>query len=473
MRRRILHLTAVGALTAVVVSASFIAATLVLPRHSKADAGITVTVLEDTLGGQSAQPGGDGINNLGHVVGSADTDSGTGHAFYWDGTMHDLTPTSDSYSRASAINDSDQIVGTTGAEWLGETVEAVEWLIPSPMSAPTPLALPSNTSVGAFSGPNAISNQGQIVGTGNDLTTGANVPISWIGGVPTVLSMPQGVTGCQAVDVNDSGEIFGYCDDGTSDVWPSQDSPAPIALLPLTPGGSLFAFKINNLGHVVGISTGSMGEEHAVLWLDPTSPPEDLGALGLSCSDCTLASGVNDSDQVVGIGWTGSPAVDGPVLIENGTITPLGMPTNQNCGPAFPYAINNNGQAIAGTIFGSACTVLWSNIGSPPTPLDQIQRISTQVQGLVASGTLTSGEGNALQVKLNAALASLGQSGSTTTTSASNTTGNTTGNTTAACNQLQAFVNQVQAYVNSGRLTTAQGQSLISAANAVTTKLCI
>jgi probable HAF family extracellular repeat protein len=300
-----------------------------------------------------------------------------------------------------------------------------------------------------------------------------DVPISWIGGVPTVLSLPLGATGCQAIDVNEPGQIFGYCSDGNAYVWPSATA-APIALLPLTPGGWVSAFKINNLGHVIGVSPTSTGDRHAVLWTDPTSPPEDLGSLGLSCSDCNMATALNDNDQAVGVGWTGNPAVDGPVLIGNHTLTPLGMPANQDCGPAFPYDMNNAGQVIAGTIIGTPCLVLWTITGSPSTPQQQIQTISTQVQGLVSSGTLTSGEGNALQVKLDAALASLGQSGSTTTTNASASTSASqkTGNTTAACNKLQAFVNQVQAYVNSGRLTTAESQPLITAANGVTTKLC-
>jgi len=468
MRRRILRITVAAWLTAVVVAASFIAVKFVLPRPSHADAGFNPTALLDTLNGQSSvsdQPGG--LNDLGHIVGGADIGTGTWHAFYWDGTLHDLTPSSDAYTSASDINNSDQIVGFDGTG-------PVVW--PSPTSPPMPLALPSNLSIYA---PSAISNTGEIVGTGYDGNAGVNVPIAWIDDLYTPLSVPTGATGCQALDVNDLGEIFGNCDDGTNDVWPSVTS-APIPLLPLTPGGNVWAFHINNLGHVVGMSTDSTdstGELHAVLWLDPTDPtstPEDLGPLGRTCSDCDLATAVNDSDQVVGIGWAGDPAVDGPVLIGNHTLTPLGMPANQDCGPAWPDAINNNGEAIAHTIVGTACTVVWTGISAPPTPPQQIQAIGTQVQGLVSSGTLTSAEGNALQVKLNAALASLGQSGSTTTTSASQKTktGNTTGNTTAACNELQAFVNQVQAYVNSGRLTTAEGLSLITAANAVTTRLC-
>jgi hypothetical protein len=39
-----------------------------------------------------------------------------------------------------------------------------------------------------------------------------------------------------------------------------------------------------------------------------------------------------------------------------------------------------------------------------------------------------------------------------------------------ACNQLNSFINQVNAFSGNGTLTPAQGQSLIDAVNAVSTK---
>jgi len=45
------------------------------------------------------------------------------------------------------------------------------------------------------------------------------------------------------------------------------------------------------------------------------------------------------------------------------------------------------------------------------------------------------------------------------------------GNANAATNQLTAFINQVNALIRSGRLSEAQGQSLIDAANTIIAKL--
>lgn len=77
------------------------------------------------------------------------------------------------------------------------------------------------------------------------------------------------------------------------------------------------------------------------------------------------------------------------------------------------------------------------------------QGILNTVAGLVANGTLTSSEGNALSATLNAAKTSIER------------------DRPSADNQLRAFINQVQALQGSGRLSAAVAQQLIAAANRV------
>jgi hypothetical protein len=79
----------------------------------------------------------------------------------------------------------------------------------------------------------------------------------------------------------------------------------------------------------------------------------------------------------------------------------------------------------------------------------QITLLSNQVNNLVSSGILSSGNGNALTVKLDHAQASLNA-----------------GNVKEGVNQLSAFINQVNAFKKSGKLTAAQAQLLLDAANA-------
>ncbi|HJQ26738.1 MAG TPA: FG-GAP-like repeat-containing protein [Blastocatellia bacterium] len=70
------------------------------------------------------------------------------------------------------------------------------------------------------------------------------------------------------------------------------------------------------------------------------------------------------------------------------------------------------------------------------------------IQALVNQGVLNQGQGNALIVKVQGAIQKMDQ-----------------GNNNAARNQLQAFINDVNAMMSSGKLTAAQGQPLIDAAN--------
>jgi hypothetical protein len=75
------------------------------------------------------------------------------------------------------------------------------------------------------------------------------------------------------------------------------------------------------------------------------------------------------------------------------------------------------------------------------------------VGDLVTAGTLGNGEANALTSKLENSIKQMDR-----------------GNANAATNQLMAFINQVDALIKSGRLSQAQGQSLIDAANTIIAK---
>jgi hypothetical protein len=79
---------------------------------------------------------------------------------------------------------------------------------------------------------------------------------------------------------------------------------------------------------------------------------------------------------------------------------------------------------------------------------DQIVLLIGQVDHLVNDGVLNGGNGNALTVKLKAALASLDA-----------------GKTSTAVNQLNAFINQVVGLLNSSKLTADLAQPLLDAAN--------
>jgi uncharacterized membrane protein len=163
------------------------------------------------------------------------------------------------------------------------------------------------------------------------------------------------------------------------------------------------ANDVNGLGDVVGAMTVA-GQEHA--FLVTAGQGFDLNALLPSGSDWVLrqAYTVNRQRQIAGVGYrTGSP--------------------------------------------GTTRYFLWT---VTLTPTQLITSLIQAVRNLVSAGTLSSGNGNALIVKLEAALAEIAA-----------------GNVGGAISKLLSFISQVAAFVQTGKLTAAQGQSLTGAANGI------
>jgi hypothetical protein len=85
---------------------------------------------------------------------------------------------------------------------------------------------------------------------------------------------------------------------------------------------------------------------------------------------------------------------------------------------------------------------------------NQITQLKADVQALVNGGALSSSHGQALTNKLDSAQKHLEK-----------------GNNNAAINKLQEFISQVNDFIANGQLTSADGQPLINAANAIINSL--
>ena len=86
--------------------------------------------------------------------------------------------------------------------------------------------------------------------------------------------------------------------------------------------------------------------------------------------------------------------------------------------------------------------------------VDPIESLIDKVKALIAAGALTQEQGAGLLDKIQEVIAKIDA-----------------GQTAAACNQVSSFINQVNGFINNGSLTSAQGQELIDAANALKTKI--
>ena len=92
----------------------------------------------------------------------------------------------------------------------------------------------------------------------------------------------------------------------------------------------------------------------------------------------------------------------------------------------------------------------------PPTPQQRITLLASQIDVLIATGVLNRGQGNALLVKLDAAVQQLDL-----------------GNIDTASHQLQAFIDQVQAYLNAGILSASEAQPVLIAVQAIVNMLAV
>ncbi|MFC3711309.1 PEP-CTERM sorting domain-containing protein [Sphingoaurantiacus capsulatus] len=127
-------------------------------------------------------------------------------------------------------------------------------------------------------------------------------------------------------------------------------------------GGSNYsaAWGLNNLGQVVGQSSGASGMR-AFVWANGTMTalPTLAGAGGFG----TGARGINDAGQIVGngVGFIGQQAVFRGIVWQDGVATSIGDLAG---GPNYSeaYAINNSGQ-VAGTSYATSgqAAAIWQN----------------------------------------------------------------------------------------------------------------
>jgi probable HAF family extracellular repeat protein len=275
----------------------------------EAKAGWVITDL-GTLGPVYRDSSASAINESGQIVGGSGAASGKQHAFVWqDGKMSDLGTLGGRDSGAEAINDHGQIIGTSLTPKPSRT-HAFIWQ----NGKMTDLG----TLGGRSSRPRAINEQGQVVGE-SFTATGKVHAFVWQDGKMT-----------------DLGTLGG------------RDSTA---------------LAINERGQVVGSSSTASGRTHAFLWQN--GKMSDLGTLGRSYSD-SGAVAINDRGQIVGDSFKPTVTQSGQpghaFLWQNGKMADLGT-----LGSAYTRshaeAINQKGQIVgeSSAANGKRRTVLWQN----------------------------------------------------------------------------------------------------------------
>jgi len=288
-----------------------------------------------TLGGTWSHAAA--VNNRGQVVGSSALAGSTeSRAFLWeDGVMHDL---GGRFSAASGINDRGQIVGQR-FDFDAQTVIATLWENGQTTSLP-PLA----GSVGCFA--TAINRRGVIAGWCEVVVLDGlftqGVLVRWVDGVIEQLAGLDVDAFPSAI--NDAGAIIGLAaspprTDAFFFLWPHHVLSRVEQLT-----GRRFenVTGINRRGDLAGYALGTTQTLEAIVW----NGRKILALPGLPGSFATLAYGINDHREVVGVS-VGGIGNNFPVVWTHRGIVVLGtVPANE----ILPAAISDRGDVVGDAV---------------------------------------------------------------------------------------------------------------------------
>ena len=235
-----------------------------------------------TLGGEYSYSYATGVNDSGQVVGSSIITDGSLHGFLHNGTtMIDIGHCGWEGGSPSAINNSGQIVGTI------QTYEGRPGAGP-PMLVYHAFLYDGDSMIQlGFSFANSINDSGQVVGiAGNGPGFAAVLYDS-----TTETSLFLGDRSV-ASGINESGQVVGITRNGYAFLY---DGTVTVDLGTLGGSGSR-GYDINDTGQVVGYS-GITGGSAAHAFLYDGTTMNDLGTLG---EDNSNAVAINNSGQIIG-----------------------------------------------------------------------------------------------------------------------------------------------------------------------------
>ena len=370
-----------------------------------------------TFGGPGSfvavEPGEAIINNIGMVVGSADTsvltpepdcyspnlnlDCNISHAFLWNGnTLKDLgTLPGGNDSFAAGINQLGQIAGLSENSLIDPTTgnpefHAVFWenrnIRDLGTFGGTASFATGLNDFGQVTGMalNNVSDPYSLLGLGSGLTLTQTRGFIWHNGKLQDLGTLGGPD-TWAVFINDLGQIAGtsYSSD---DVDPNTGTP-PVGVFLWQNGkmkdignlggdnGILSAYNIVNAFNNRGEITGWMvvaGNQffHTFLW--DREKLSDLGTLG---GNFSFARGINDDGEVTGLSTLPGDQLNHGYLWRNGVMTDLGTLNGDPCSDALNVGpagqVVGASQSVAGGCSEWTTAFLWEN-GGPSVDLNSL-----------------------------------------------------------------------------------------------------
>ena len=159
------------------------------------------------------------------------------------------------YARATGITEDGELVGAA-IPTNGDIVHAARWT-PDGQGGYTIEDL-GTIDGGTYSECNGVNDAGTCFGEATTATNGGALPAIWERGQPgRLVPMPDGATGCTAVDINENGDFVGRCEisrEFYATVWIDEVPYVLDVLLDATGAGWRLteAKGINNNGWIVG-----------------------------------------------------------------------------------------------------------------------------------------------------------------------------------------------------------------------------
>lgn len=302
-----------------------------------------------TLGGSHTETRG--INKLGQVAGwSYLSGNSVNSAFSWqNGAIHDLgVNPGGTYSAAYGINDSGKIVGQSGSV---PHYYACTWQGTSITLLPTLAYYTHGQAMG-------VNNSGVVVG--KCYSSGVSTACVWSGGTVTALQGLGGNSGI-AWSVNSTGQIAGVVTNHSefyhACLW-HNGTPTDL--------GAGYAYDINDLGQVVGLSIAEGGG----IWQGTSF----TALCGLD-SDYKYSGpvAINDHGVVAGYAryYTGSANLTKACVWQSGVISELPTLPSWKVGYTGASGANDNGDII-GYAYDSTNVyhaILWQVVPEPATVL--------------------------------------------------------------------------------------------------------
>jgi probable HAF family extracellular repeat protein len=374
---------------------------------------------------------GFGTNAVGQVVGSntlylPSQNNFLDHPVLWEpsGAVIALGSLGGFGGTAWDVNDGGQVVGRTTTS--AGSFHAFIWSNGAMRDL--------GTLGGASSSARAINTAGHVVG-GSATAAGQSHAFLWIDGQGMEDLGTLGGTKSDARDINGVGQVVGTSLVGSCDrafLWERTTGMIDLGTLP--GGCESGAQGINSRGDVVGYSETETGETHAVMWFRNQPPIADAGPdiRVLVTKDAMLdgSQSLDPDGSIVSYAWD------------------LGDGTRAS-GEQVTHAYAFPGRYLATLVVtddDGATANDHATVGAL-TPAEALDDLMSAVAALVASGDLTTQEAAGLQRKLIAAQMRLED-----------------GKPLVAANKLLDFIDQVNALIRSRRLSLAQGEALIQAA---------